>query len=137
MGSVSEPRDEIQPYSSDPYGTGDGEEATYAPQPYAQPFDATTPPPGYGQPGPYAQPPYPSAQYQQPYPPQQPYAPQQYGQPQYGIGYPAVNQYGYLQRAPRKYNSIGLHILLFIFTGGIGNALYALWIYDQNKRNGY
>ncbi|RRD47841.1 hypothetical protein [Tessaracoccus sp. OH4464_COT-324] len=63
---------------------------------------------------------------QQPFPPQPPY---EYPVPPIAPGYP--------YRLPRKEHSIGLHVLLFMFTGGVGNVLYWLWIENENRRRGY
>lgn len=74
------------------------------------------PAPGYGT-DPYGQP--------IPYAQQPPYGP------------PPRDIYGPPMVGYRKYNSIGLHILLFLFTAGIGNIIYAWYVWDCNTRHGY
>lgn len=112
------------PYSPQPYEPDDefDPDARYAPKPYM-------PPPGRAEP--YGPPP---AYGQLPPTPMSPYAGQHPPPPYMG---PVPHQMYYPVRPPRKYNSIALHILLFFLTGGIGNVIYALWIYDHNRRNGY
>lgn len=115
-----------EPYSPQPYEADDDfdPEATYAPKPYMPPPAAPNP---YAQP-PVPQPPLPQPPMMPPYPPYQQQMPPYPAMP-YGMHHP--------MRAPRRYNSVGLHILLFFFTGGIGNAIYAWWVWDSNKRAGY
>jgi hypothetical protein len=81
---------------------------------------ATPPVSGYPQGQPYPH---------QPYPPQ--YAPQVIIQNNtsavaFGGGYRL-----------RKRQSIGVHILLFLFTAGLGNVLYAWYVIDWNRRHGF
>ncbi|WP_246204282.1 hypothetical protein [Streptomyces tailanensis] len=103
-------------------------------------------------------------QFQQPYPPQPqpggPYPPQAYqgqqhpGQQYQGQPYPPQQQYaapiiinnsvaasasavafggGY---GRRKRQSFWAHFWLFMFTAGIGNAIYAWYVSDWNKKHG-
>lgn len=44
--------------------------------------------------------------------------------------------YGY-PRAPRKTNSVAVHVILFLFFPIYGNALYAYWVHRTNKANGW
>jgi len=38
--------------------------------------------------------------------------------------------------ARRKRQSVGVHILLFLFTAGLGNILYAWYVIDWNSKRG-
>ena len=38
---------------------------------------------------------------------------------------------------PRKRHSIAVHIVLLLFTAGIGNLIYWWWIASENKKRGY
>ena len=100
------------------------------PQPYLEPERRPDPEATYS-PKPYLPPPPPVAQ------PYQPYGPPPYQQDQRFAGPPQPYYAQYPARPPYKTNSVWAHIGLFLFTGGIGNVIYALWVYDQNKRNGY
>lgn len=73
-----------------------------------------------------------------------------YGQEQpmnYGQQMPGYQPYGYVQPHAivngvpvyygRKYNSFLIHALLFVFTGGIGNVIYAGYIWHWNSTHGY
>ncbi|MER7822845.1 hypothetical protein ABTX85_09810 [Streptomyces sp. NPDC096097] len=44
---------------------------------------------------------------------------------------------GYGWRPPYRRQSAGVHILLFLFTAGIGNIIYAMNITSWNRRHGY
>ncbi|GAA2692655.1 hypothetical protein [Actinoplanes palleronii] len=100
----------------------------------------------------YSAPPAPAYPPGQPYPQNQAYPPgQHYPQGQsypQGPGYPpayppqiviqnnvhaAAFAGGY---SLRKHNSVGLHILLFVLTYGIGNLIYAWYVYDWNQKRG-
>ncbi|MET7289306.1 hypothetical protein [Streptomyces sp. NPDC005573] len=112
-------------------------------------------------PGPPAQP-YPG-QPAHPYPgqPAQPYAPQpgrpyppHPGQPYAGQPYAAQGGQPYAAQPPivinnavsatafaggafrRRRQSMGVHVVLFCFTAGIGNVLYAMYISRWNKDRG-
>jgi hypothetical protein len=87
----------------------------------------------------------------QPYPPQMQYPGQPPYAPQYApYGYPApvvsapqivihnsttamasAGAYGL-----RKRNSFALHVVLFFLTVGIGNILYAWYVFDWNRKRG-
>lgn len=114
----------------------------------AKASQAPTPPAAVpGAQGPYQ----PTQPYQpaQPYQPTQPYAvPQQPNYPPQPGGYYPYQQPGYPEQpilvntapyyyAPKKHNSILAHALLFVFTGGIGNLVYAGYIWHWNSTHGY
>ncbi|WP_406207177.1 hypothetical protein OH807_34295 [Kitasatospora sp. NBC_01560] len=40
-------------------------------------------------------------------------------------------------RPPRRRQSAALHVLLFLFTAGIGNILYAMSVSSWNRRHGW
>lgn len=86
---------------------------------------APAPAPAYGG-APYA----PPSPYGAPPPPPYGYAPQPVQQV-------VINQGGPMVMGYRKYNSFWAHVLLFIFTAGIGNIIYAWYIWDWNNRHGY
>ncbi|WP_046775162.1 hypothetical protein [Streptomyces yangpuensis] len=44
---------------------------------------------------------------------------------------------GYGWRPPYRRQSVGVHILLFMFTAGIGNIIYAMNVSSWNRRNGF
>ncbi|MEU3725948.1 hypothetical protein [Streptomyces sp. NPDC031705] len=43
---------------------------------------------------------------------------------------------GYGWRPPHRRQSIGVHLLLLVFTGGIGNIIYAMNVSSWNRRHG-
>ena len=85
-------------------------------------------------------PPNPYAQPQNPYGPQQigpygtPLRPQPYQQP---YPYGALPPGYHVARPPRREHHLGIHLLLFFLTGGIGNVIYYLWVTSENRRLGY
>lgn len=89
------------------------------PDPLAYPDPGYVPPPGVPGPGFPAQPPM-TPPYSAPMYPQMP-----------------PGQYYAVPPQPRRHNNPWIHVGLFFFTGGIGNVIYALWVYDSNKRAGY
>jgi len=36
----------------------------------------------------------------------------------------------------RKRNSFSVHVVLFLLTAGLGNVLYAWYVYDWNRKRG-
>lgn len=40
-------------------------------------------------------------------------------------------------RGYRKTQSVGVHVVLFLFTAGIGNIFYAISVSNWNKRHGW
>lgn len=38
---------------------------------------------------------------------------------------------------PRKRHSVAVHVILFLFTAGLGNLVYWWWIASENKKRGY
>ena len=96
------------------------------PRPPRQPYNQLPPNPGYAQRmNPYGQ--------QQVGPYGTPLQPQPYQQP----GAYAQTPYGYPAYPPRKEHSIGIHILLFLLTGGLGNVVYFICVNSENRRLGY
>ncbi|WIM95200.1 hypothetical protein ACTOB_007277 [Actinoplanes oblitus] len=134
------------PHGYTPHGEHPAGQPAYPPAP-APGQQVQQYPPQYGAP---PVPGYPPQQYPpQPYPAQQ-YPPQQYPAPQYQ---PYPPQYAPQQpqiviqnhtsamafgggHGLRKRNSVGIHILLAIFTYGLGNIVYAWYVYDWNRRRG-
>ncbi|BCJ42146.1 hypothetical protein GCM10010168_64760 [Actinoplanes ianthinogenes] len=134
----------IPPDDPPPYGG-------YAPPPGYSPapgYQAQQYPPQYGAP---PVPGYPQQYPPQPYPaqhyPPQPYPAQQYPHqpypPQYAAPAPQIviqNNTSAMAFAHgyglRKRNSVGVHILLALFTYGLGNIVYAWYVYDWNRRRG-
>ena len=109
----------------------------YSPQPYggtagAVPPQPPTPPSADPYPPMHAQGPWPSAGYGEPLMAQP--VPPAYGVPVHPTMPP---QYYVVQRPPRRRNNPWAHLGLFLFTGGIGNVIYALWVHDSNRRAGY
>lgn len=102
---------------------------TPPPSPYGAPY--LPPSPAYGSPYPPPSPAYGAHHMPPPYaaPPMYAHPPMQQVIVNAGGG-PAVFYH-------RKYNSFWLHVLLFFFTGGIGNIIYAWSIWDWNRRHGY
>jgi hypothetical protein len=109
--------------------------------PYPPQAPAGYPPPGHYPAQPYA-PQYPP----QPYPQQaqypagpyaQPYPPMMQPAPQVVIHNTAVAAGGYGAYGLRKRNSVALHLILFFFTAGIGNLLYAWYVFDWNRKRGF
>ncbi|MBB1482684.1 DUF1707 domain-containing protein [Tessaracoccus sp. MC1865] len=95
------------------------------------PAPLQTPPPP-----PYAAPHQPPSPYGPPQLPP-PYPPPMYAhQPVAPVQQVFVNQSGPVGMY-RKYNSFWVHLLLFFLTGGIGNIIYAWYIWDWNTKRGY
>ncbi|GAA4893440.1 hypothetical protein GCM10025789_08270 [Tessaracoccus lubricantis] len=99
--------------------------------------------PSVPQPGPLQTPPRhaapmpPAPQYGAPQMPP-PYAPPMYAhQPMASVQQVVINQGGPMVMYHRKYNSFWIHLLLFFLTGGIGNIIYAWYIWDWNNKHGY
>jgi hypothetical protein len=116
----------VQPYQAQPY-----QAQPYPAQPYpAQPYPAQAYPP-QGQYVQYPVQPYPQGQY-----PGQPYP----GQPYPGVPPQIVIHNNNVATAVgygmRKRNSVFLHLVLFFFTFGVGNILYAWYVHDWNRRRG-
>ncbi|WP_441247963.1 hypothetical protein [Kitasatospora sp. McL0602] len=44
---------------------------------------------------------------------------------------------GYCHGHHYRHQSVAVHVFLFLLTAGIGNAVYAVMIHNENRRNGY
>ncbi len=40
-------------------------------------------------------------------------------------------------RLPKKRHSLVVHIILFLFTAGLGNLVNSWWIANENRKRGY
>ncbi|GID32873.1 hypothetical protein Abr02nite_78560 [Paractinoplanes brasiliensis] len=139
------PYGEPPPAVAPAYPPASAPPAAYPPAPpqhYGQPYQEQQ---QYGQPYPqqqaYPQQGYPQQGYPQqpaysPYPQQQPYQ-QQYAPPPQVIIQNSTTAAAFAGgHGLRKRQSFGVHVLLFFFTAGLGNILYAWYVIDWNRRRG-